>query len=236
VIINEKAARQLGFNLEENLIGKKVQWGEAYEIIGVVQDYHHLSLREAIKPTIYLASVSYSFFTVQMDVTNLTAKMNTLATLYKQAFPGNPFDYFFADEKFDLQYQADQRLGNLFVSAAIVAIFIACLGLFGLAAFTARQRIKEIGIRKVLGASISDITSLVAKDFMILVLVAILLASPLAWWLTQKWLQDFAYRTGVSWWIFIAAGGAACIIALSTVSVLAVKAARANPVKSLRTE
>src|SRR5205085_2084830 len=149
VIINEKAAQQLGFNTKENLIGKKILWGDPYEIIGVVKDYHHLSLREAIQPAIYLGSVSYSFFTVQMDATNLQSKIATLKGLYTQAFPGNPFEYFFADEKFNQQYQADQKLANMFIAAAMIAVFIACLGLFGLAAFTAKQRVKEIGIRKV---------------------------------------------------------------------------------------
>ena len=236
VIINQKAAQVLGFNTTENLIGKKILWGEPFEIIGVVKDYHHLSLREEIKPAIYLGSVSYSFFTVQIDGSNLSAKINTLQTLYRQAFPGNPFEYFFADEKFNQQYQADQKLGAIFIAAACVAIFIACLGLFGLAAFTARQRVKEIGIRKVLGATVADITSLLSKDFVKLVFMAIVIASPVAWWAMHKWLQDFAYRTPVSWWLFVAAGAVALLIALVTVSFQAVKAARANPMKNLRTE
>lgn len=236
VIVNEKAAQQLGFAPTENIIGKKILWGDPYEIIGVVKDYHHLSLREAIKPAIYLGSVSYSFFTVQVDATNLEAKINTLKLLYTKAFPGNPFEYFFADEKFGQQYQADQKLGSIFIAAAVIAVFIACLGLFGLAAFTARQRVKEIGIRKVLGASVTDIAALLSKDFIVLVLVAVVLASPAAWWLSQRWLQDFAYRTEVPWWIFIAAGSMAVLIAFATVGLLAAKAARANPVKNLRTE
>lgn len=236
VIINQKAAQLLGFDEKENLIGKKILWGEPFEIIGVVKDYHHLSLREAIKPTIYLGSVSYSFFTVQTDATNLPSKINTLQTLYKQAFPGNPFEYFFADEKYNQQYQSDQKLGNLFIAAASIVILIACLGLYGLAAFSARQRIKEIGVRKVLGATVTDIASLLSKDFVKLVALSIVIASPLAWWAMNRWLQDFAYRTNIAWWIFLAAGLIALIIALATVSFQAIKAATANPVKSLRTE
>lgn len=236
VIINQKAAQLLGFDSKANLIGKKVLWGEPFEIIGVVKDYHHLSLHEAIKPTIYLGSVSYSFFTVQIDASNLQSKINTLQTLYRQAFPGNPFDYFFADEKYDQQYQSDQKLGNLFIAAASITILIACLGLFGLAAFSARQRVKEIGIRKVLGATVTDIASLLSKDFVRLVLLSIGIASPLAWWAMNRWLQDFAYRTNIAWWIFAAAGLIALVIALATVSVQAIRAATANPVKSLRSE
>lgn len=236
VVINQKAAQALGFDLKENLIGKKINWGQPFEIIGVVKDYHHLSLREAIKPAIYLASVSFSYFTVQTDARNMPAKLKTLESLYRQTFPGNPFDYFFADEQYDKQYQADKKLGGIFIAAAFIAIFIACLGLFGLAAFTARQRIKEIGIRKVLGATVADIAALLSKDFVKLVVIAILIAAPVAGWAMQKWLQDFAYRTEISWWIFIIAGAVALAIAITTVSVQAIKAARANPVKNLRTE
>lgn len=236
VIINEKAAQQLGFTAGENITGKKIMWGVPYEVIGVVKDYHHLSLRESIKPTIYLGSVSFSFFTVQTDSRNMQSKISTLGKLYHNAFPGNPFEYFFADQKYDQQYIAEQKLGNVFIVAALMAVFIACLGLYGLAAFSARQRVKEIGIRKVLGAGIKDITKLLSKDFLKLVIISIIIASPIAWWCMSKWLEDFAYKTTISWWIFLFAGSIAIFIALLTVSFHAVKAATANPVKSLRME
>ncbi len=236
VIINEKAAQQFGFNLKENIIGKKIKWGDAYEIIGVVKDYHHLSLREPIQPGIYLGSVGYSFFTVQTDSRNLQSKVATLRNLYNKAFPGNPFEYFFADEKYDEQYTSEQRLGKVFIAAASVAIIIACLGLFGLSAFSAKQRIKEIGIRKVLGASVAGITSLLSRDFIKLVLIAFIIASPIAWWAMNKWLQSFAYKASISIWIFIVSGLVAVVIALVTISFQSIKAAIANPVKSLRTE
>ena len=236
VIINEKAAQSLGFDNAENIIGKKISWGAPYEVIGVVKDYHHLSLREAIKPTIYLGSVSFYFFTVQTDTRNMQSKIAALKKLYNSSFPGNPFDYFFADERYDKQYAEEQKLGNVFTTAAALAIFIACLGLFGLAAFSAQQRVKEIGIRKVLGASVSGIAQLLSKDFIRLVLLSICIASPIAWWGMNKWLQDFAYRTAISWWIFFAAGLIAVFIAVATISFQAVKAARANPIKRLRTE
>ncbi|MBG9377560.1 ABC transporter permease [Panacibacter sp. DH6] len=236
VIINEKAAQQFGFDTKQNIIGQKINWGEPYEIVGVVKDYHHLSLREPIRPTIYLGSVSYSFFTVQTDERNMQSKIETIKQLYNSTFPGNPFEYFFADDKYDQQYFAEQKLGNVFITAAVIAIFIACLGLFGLAAFSARQRVKEIGIRKVLGASVTNIAALLSKDFIKLVMVAIIVASPLAWWAMSKWLQDFAYRTAIDWWIFLVAGIIAIAIALLTVSLQAVKAAMSNPIKNLRTE
>ncbi len=236
VILNEKAAAQLGFNTKENIIGKKIKWGDDFEIIGVVNDYHHLSLREAIQPTIYLGSVSFSFFTVQTDANNMQGKIQQIKSIYKTTFPGNPFEYFFADEKYGQQYVTEQKLGNVFITAAFIAILIACMGLYGLSAFSARQRIKEIGIRKVLGASNYSISRLLSKDFIRLVIAAIIIASPIAWWVMQKWLQDFAYRTNISWWIFVAAGAIAVFIALATISIQAVKAARTNPVENLRTE
>lgn len=236
VIINEKAAQQFGFDLKQNIIGQKISWGEPYEIIGVVKDYHHLSFREQIKPTIYLGSVSFGYFTVQVDTRDMQSKINKLKSLYNSAFPGNPFEYFFADEKYDQQYFSEQKLGSVFIAAASVAVLIACMGLFGLAAFSARQRIKEIGVRKVLGASVGNITMLLSTDFIKLVAVAILIAAPIAWWAMHKWLQDFAYRTEINWVVFLIAGIIAVSIALVTVSFQALKAAVANPVKSLRTE
>ena len=162
--------------------------------------------------------------------------MNTIKDLYNKTFAGNPFEYFFADERYDQQYNQEQKLGNVFVASASIAVLIACMGLFGLAAFSARQRVKEIGIRKVLGAGVADIAKLLSKDFIILVIIAIVIASPIGWYAMNKWLQNFAYKTEIRWWVFIAAGFLAIIIAVATVSFQAIKAAMANPVKSLRTE
>ncbi len=236
LIINEKAARSMGFNPEENLIGKKIKWNKTYEIIGVIKDYHHLSLHEEIKPVIYLASVSLSYFTIQTDGRNMQSKLNTIKQLFDQNFPGNPFEYFFADEKYNQQYLSQKQLGKLFIASAFIAVLIACMGLFGLAAFSARQRIKEIGIRKVLGASVTSIMILLSKDFLKLVIFSIVLASPLAYFAMQKWLQSFAYKTSISWWIFALSGSIAIIIALLTISFQAVKAALANPAESLKVE
>lgn len=237
VLVNEKAAAELGFSTNEIIAGQKINWaGTQYEIAGVVKDYHHLALQKPIDAMIFLPSVSFVYFTVQTDVNNLQQKISSLNTLYKQYFPGNPFEYFFADERFNKQYAEEQQLGNVFIASAVIAVIIACMGLFGLAAFTAQQRTKEIGIRKVLGASVTNIASLLSKDFVKLVFIAICIASPIAWWALSKWLMNFAYRTNLGWWIFAGAGAMAVLIAVLTVSFQAVKAAVANPVKSLRTE
>jgi putative ABC transport system permease protein len=166
----------------------------------------------------------------------MQSKIATIEKLYRELFPGNPFDYFFADEAYDKQYEQEKALAGLFIVASIVAVLIACLGLFGLAAYAAQQRVKEIGVRKVLGASVPDIAKLLSIDFVRLILVAIVIASPIAWWVMHNWLEGFPYRTMISWWVFVAAGLSAILIAIGTVGVLAVKAANSNPVQSLRSE
>ena len=150
--------------------------------------------------------------------------------------PNRPFSYFFLDEFFGRQYATEERFGKLFVNFAIIAIFISCLGLLGLASYSTTQRTKEIGIRKVLGASVQGIINLISKEFVILVVISFFIATPIAWFFMHKWLEDFAYRINISWWVFILAGATALFIALATVSFLAIRAAIANPVKSLRTE
>ncbi len=237
IILNERAAAELGFAKNERATGQTIFWaGKPYEVAGGVKDYHHLSLQTAIEPIVFLPAVSAGYFTLQTGSGSLSQKISTLNALYNKYYAGNPFEYFFADETFNRQYAAEQQLGNIFIAAAIVAIVIACLGLFGLAAFTAQQRTKEIGIRKVLGASVTSIAMVLSIDFIKLVLIAIVIASPLAWWAGSNWLRDFAYRTQIGWWMFVTAGGIAVLIAVLTVSSQAIKAAVANPVKSLRTE
>lgn len=236
VVINERAAEALGFDAAEDVVGKKIKWGEEFEVMGVVKDYHHLSFRTAIEPIIYLPSVSYGNFTVKLKADNMPSQIATIEKMYRELFPGNPFDYFFADEAYDKQYEQEKALGSLFIVASLVAVFIACLGLFGLAAYAAQQRVKEIGVRKVLGASVPDIAKLLSMDFVRLVLVAIVIASPIAWWVMHSWLESFPYRTMISWWVFVVAGISAIVIAMGTVGVLAVKAANANPIHSLRNE
>ena len=237
LIINEKAAKELGFTSPAKAINQKIIWQDKqYEILGVLKDYHHLGLRQPIDPILFYPTKDIHYFTVTLTTDNIQTKMGNLEALYKQSFPNNPFDFFFADENFNKQYKSELQFGNIFTSASMLAIFIACLGLFGLATFTAEARTKEIGIRKVLGASMTQIVNLLSKDFLKLVILGIVIASPIAYWAMNKWLQDFAYRVEISWWIFALAGIVAIVIALLTVSYQSIKAALANPVKSLRTE
>ena len=239
VLINQTAAALLGFPANEPVAGKKIRIGDTgseYEILGVVKDYHHLSLHKTIDPIIFEPSVSLLYFTILTDAPNMSAKIGALQRLYRTYFEGTPFEYYFADEYFAKQYSDDQRLNSLFIASACLAVLIACLGLFGLAAFSARQRVKEIGIRKVLGASLTDITSLVSKDFIRLVLIAVLIAIPASWWALHKWMEGFAYQKGLDWWIFPLAAILSLGVALLTVGSQAIKAALADPVDSLRSE
>ncbi len=236
IIINQKAAEQFGFKPGENIVGQKINWGKQFEIVGVVKDYHHLSLHQAIQPMIFLPAVSSGFYTIKLNTDHIQDKLNTLKNLYQAQFPGNPFSYFFLDENYDEQYKTEQKLGSIFIAAATIAVLIACMGLFGLASFIARQRTKEIGVRKVLGASVINIVRLISADFLKLVIIAIVIASPVAWYAMDKWLRDFAYRINIEWWMFLLAGAVAVTIAFITVSFQAVKAALANPIQSLRSE
>jgi putative ABC transport system permease protein len=237
LIINEKASKELGFESPAKAINQKIIWQDKqYEILGVLKDYHHLGLRQPIDPIIFYPTKDIHYITVTLTADNVKSKMGNLEALYKQSFPNNPFDFFFADENFNKQYKSELQFGHIFTSASMLAIFIACLGLFGLATFTAEARTKEIGIRKVLGASVTQIVQLLSKDFMLLVVLGIVIAIPIAYYFMNKWLQDFAYRINIEWWIFALAGVISIVIALLTVSYQSIKAALSNPVKSLRTE
>ncbi|MFN7116362.1 MAG: ABC transporter permease [Saprospiraceae bacterium] len=236
VILNEKAAKELGFASAQEAVGQQVTTGEPFEIIGVVKDYHHMSLQQAIEPIIFLPRLYSQNITLELPTDQIQTSMRKLESLYKQTFPGNPFEYFFVDDAFNEQYKTEQQYGLIFMIASGLAILISCLGLFGLATFSVEQKTKEIGIRKVMGASVEQIVTLLTQDFLILVGIAFVIATPLAWWMASKWLEDFAYRTELSWWIFGIAGAMAGLIAIITVSFHAVKAAVANPVESLKSE
>lgn len=234
IILNETAVREAGI---KDPVGKLFQlWDVKATIIGVVKDFHYASLKTRIEPAAfyYTAANSRLFIkTTGRDAKNAIASVQTLWSKYSPEFP---FRYTFVDEDYDSIYRTEQRTGKLFNIFAIVAILISCLGLFGLAAYTAQVKTKEIGIRKVLGASVKNIIQLLAKDFVALVLIALVIATPIGWWAMHSWLQDFAFRINISWWIFAVAGFIAVLIALVTVSTHAIKAALANPVKSLKEE
>lgn len=237
VLVNEKAALQLGFVSSLEAVGQKiVMENKEYELIGIIKDYHHMSLRETIDPIIFFPRNNGGFYTIKITTQNIASNITILEKVFKKYFPGNPFEYYFQNDKYNQQYQTEQQYGTLFSIASGLAIFIACLGLLGLAAFSVEQRIKEIGIRKVLGASVVQITTLISKDFLLLVFIALVIATPFAWYAMNLWLQEFAYHTEISWWIFAIAGTVSILIALITVSSQAIKAGFSNPVESLRSE
>jgi putative ABC transport system permease protein len=243
LIVNETFVKDAGW---KNAIGKKIQYNTDekgkplfYQIVGVIKDFHIFSLQHKIEPLILQlppGQKEKDNLYVRINKSGIKEALEFIETTYKKFDPENPVDYHFLDQNFAKQYQAEQKQGIILLTFTILTILIACLGLFGLVTFMAQQRTKEIGIRKVLGASVAQITSLLSKDFMKLVLLALIIASPIAFFTMQKWLQDFAYRTQMSWWVFALSGLLAIVIALITVSFQAIKAALANPVKSLRSE
>jgi len=236
VILNETAVNDL--KIPTPVIGQRFTFkGRTGEIIGVVKDFHYKSMHDKTGPLIAFNDPQwYRFFMVRTSQGNASKAVQDVQTAWKKFLPGSPLEYNFLDDAFNDLYKEDQKASFLIFVFAIIAILISALGLFGLAAFTAEQRTKEIGIRKVLGASISTIISLLSKDFLKLVVISILIASPIAYWGMHNWIQNFAYRIDISWWMFVAAGCVAIVIALVTVSFQAIKAAIANPIKSLRTE
>ena len=238
VIYNRQATEVLGFTNPADAVGKKIDfWGEQYTISGVVENFHQQSLREAFEPLIFrLIPDASGYLSVKTTTAQSSATIATVKTQWNKFFPGNTFDYFFLDDHFDQQYKADQRFGQTFGLFTTLAILVACMGLFGLASFTTLQRTKEIGIRKVLGASVPGILKLLYKDFAMLIIIAFLVAAPVAWIAISKWLQGYAFRTSIHWTYFVLPFVVIIIIALVTVSFQSIKAAVANPVKSLRTE
>ena len=235
-IINESLAKKIGWTPEQ-AIGKTIEKGYPGPVVGVVKDFNFSSLREPIGPLLIFLGRDYSrSFMVRINGKDIQPTLGRLEMMWKQRIPDRPFTYHFLDEDYNKLYVGEQRSSSLFTVAATLAILLACLGLFGLAAFTTVQRTKEIGIRRVLGANITSITMLIAKNFLLMIGIAILIAIPLAWYAGNQWLQDFAFRIPVQGWVFIAAAVATILIALATVGFHSVRSALANPVKSLRTE
>jgi putative ABC transport system permease protein len=233
VIINQTMAQKL--NLKDP-IGKRITNGGIFTVIGVVQDFNFESMRSHIDPLALHFGLSPSIVTVKVKTSDMKNVLQSITATWNSFSPNQPIRYTFLDESFANMYVDVQSMGRIFTSFAILAIIIACLGLFALSAFMAEQRSKEIGIRKVLGASVSGITTLLSIDFIKLVFIAIVIASPIAWWAMNKWLQDFIYHIPISFWVFILAGFVAVFIALITVSFQSIKAALMNPVKSLKAE
>jgi putative ABC transport system permease protein len=238
MLINETMANALGFKKPDDAIGKTfTQNGTTGTITGVVKDFHFHSFMEKVQPlTFRMASGFFTFLTINVSSANMGETISKIEATYKNIAPGLPFVYFFADDAYNSQYIAQQQFGRIFICFATIAIIISCLGLLGLSAFNTTQRKKEIGIRKVLGASAGSIAAMLSKDFVKLIMIALVLASPLAWWVMNNWLQTFAYRISIPIWVFFLSGMAAVFIALITISFQSVKAAIANPVKSLRND
>jgi putative ABC transport system permease protein len=239
-LINQATAKQFGWL---DPIGKRVgrymnDQGEIklYPVIGVVENFHYESLRNHIGPMVMFLGSSNSLMSFRIKTEDISATVGLLERRWKEFRPNQPFEYIFMDERFNQLYRAEQRIGKIFGVFASLAVVIGCLGLFGLAAFTAEQRTKEIGIRKVLGASAPGIIQLMLREFVILVGLANLVAWPIAYFVMRRWLQDFAYRTSPGLLIFLGAGVVTLLIALLTVSFQAVKAALADPIRSLRYE
>jgi putative ABC transport system permease protein len=241
LVLNEKAAKDLGFTPAQ-AIGKRLHFDWQgrkinYEIIGVTKNFHFEGLKEPIKAYSFeMQQGTYNYLIVQVNTQQMQSALRSLETAWKRLNTDEPFEYYFLDKQFQQNYEVERRTGSLITAFTIIAIFISCLGLYGLALFTAEQKIKEIGIRKVLGASVSNVVALLSKEFLQLVMIAALVAAPVAWWGMQQWLQHFAYHINIQWWVFVAAALLALLIALFTISFQAVKAAIANPIKSLRTE
>jgi putative ABC transport system permease protein len=239
LILNETAVKLLGFKepLKEVLYRPgNDDKPQAFHIVGVVKDFNFSSLHDKVGPLIAEYTENTKCISLRVNMANISSIINQVESKWKSMAPTQPFSYSFMDADFNNIYKSDQETGKLFITFAVLAIFIACLGLLGLVTYAAEQRTKEIGIRKVLGAGMVSIISMLSKDFARLVLIAALIAFPIAWWGMNKWLQSFAYRISIGWWVFVMAGIAALLIALITVSFQAVKAALANPIKNLRTE
>ena len=238
LILNMTAVKKLGYSSASQIIGKQFrQEGTTGTIIGVVDDFHFHSLKETVQPLALRTGLDYwQFMTLRLDNRNLPLTIKAIQEKWEQTKTIRPFRSFFVDQTFDQKYQSEERFGQLFLFFVILAIFISGLGLLALASYSTLQRNKEIGIRKVLGASVVGIVTLLTGDFMKLVIISFVAATPLAWYFMNGWLEDFPYRIQIAWWMFAASGLSAILIALTTVIFQAVKAALTNPVKSLRTE
>ena len=239
VILNETFARQLG--LDSDIIGKQIIDVSNPEfrptVIGVIKDFHHKSLKLRINPTILaVRPQAFAFIATRITPHNVSSTLSHLETIWKEQFPDREFNYYFVDDNYRQRYPEEDKMQDIYLTFGFLAIFIACLGLYGLASFSTEQRAKEIGIRKVLGATVPNIAFTLSKDFIKLVLLANIIAWPIGFYVMNNWLDNFAYRIGIEWWVFLAAGLIAQIIALMTVSHQALKSALTNPAETLQYE
>ena len=235
-MLNESAAKALGWTPEQ-AIGKKISKGETGIVKAVVKDFNFKSFHSSISPlVIFLDHFQTQDLFIRINGKNTAGTVKAIENLWKKRVRSRPFEYKFLDDDYDALYRNEQRTANVFTTFSVLAIILACLGLFAITAFSVAQRTKEIGIRKVLGANVSAIVVLISKDFLLMVVIAVVIASPIAWYAAHNWLQDFAYRVTIQWWVFLAAAAVSLIVAAITISVQAVKAAVANPVESLRSE
>jgi ABC-type antimicrobial peptide transport system permease subunit len=239
-LVNESLVKSLGLKKPEDILNKEISiWGDRIKcpVVGVLKDFNDRSLRNDLAPLLITTNgTMYSQAGIKLSTTNISSTLRSVKTIWEQIFPDFVYEYRFLDDKIAGFYKQENQLSQLYRIFAAIAIFLSCLGLYGLASFMATQRIKEVGIRKVLGATAGNIAYLFSKEFILLIAIAFAIATPLAWYYMHQWLQDYAYRVNISWWLFAAGGLAAIIIALATISFQAIKAALANPVKSLRTE
>ena len=239
ILVNEAFVKEAGW---KNPIGETVNFfyndNEIFQVIGVVKDYHSLTLDQKIGPQLFTMKNTNSFgtFNIKIRPGTETESLKYIQKTFRQFFPLSPYSYVFKDDQRIRDYESEARWKQIILFGAILTIFISCIGLFGLSVLSAEKRNKEIGIRKVLGASVNSVVTTLSKDFLKLVIIALIIAVPLAWFAATKWLQNYPYRISLDWWLFAAACMLVILVALATVSFQAVKAAIANPVKSLRTE
>ncbi|GHN03253.1 ABC transporter permease [Cytophagales bacterium WSM2-2] len=236
IILNQSLMKQLEFKTPQEAIGQKVNLGDTLEIIGILEDYHQMSLKNSVTPIAFRSVNTSSFYSFKIEGDNHKAVLAAIEGPWKTFFPGNPIDYFFLDQFFNRQYKSDIQFANVFTIFTGLAIFVACMGLFGLASFMTIQRTKEIGVRKVLGSSVTGIVILLSRGFVQLVLVANLIAWPLAWWVMDRWLGTFPYRIDINPFVFVGAGLAVVVIAFLSVGFQTLKSARVNPAQTLKYE
>jgi ABC-type antimicrobial peptide transport system permease subunit len=239
-LVNESLVKSLGLKNPADILNKEIGlWGDQLKgpVVGILKDFNDRSFRRDLAPLLITTNNKiYNQAGIKLTAANMSSTMRSIEKLWNETFPDFVYEYKFLDDKVESFYKQENQLAQLYKIFAAIAVFLSCLGLYGLASFMAAQRVKEVGIRKVLGATAANIVYLFSKEFIVLISVAFVIATPIAWYYMHRWLQDYVYRIDLSWWLFLAGGLAAIVIALATVSFQAMKAAITNPVKSLRAE